>query len=426
MTNYLSRTIFQLCHGNHLVYNTCWEDPRCDLAAMELDSADRVLVITSAGCNALEYALTGAARVDAVDMNPRQNALLELKQAAIRRLDYNAFFQLFGRGRSANWDALYRSQLRPQLTPVSQAYWDKHGKFFLGAGRRPSFYFRGSAGFFAWAINQYIDRIARIRPAIEELLAADSVEHQREIYYSRVKQAFWGPMIKWLLGRDSTLSLLGVPRVQRRQLERHYPGGIAKFIEDRLDTVFATLPLKDNYFWRVYLTGEYTPECCPTYLTRAGFATLQAGAVDRVHRHTSTILDFLNSTPQTYSHFVLLDHMDWLAEHHREILHSQWQALVDHADDGAKFLWRGAAMICDFVDPIKVEALGRRRHLGELLDYNRELAEELHAIDRVNTYGSFTIATLHKAGLNTALPAADVRTQPTQNALPSHALAHSG
>jgi S-adenosylmethionine-diacylglycerol 3-amino-3-carboxypropyl transferase len=38
--------------------------------ALALTPADRVLVITSAGCNALDYALLGA-RVLAVDQNPR-------------------------------------------------------------------------------------------------------------------------------------------------------------------------------------------------------------------------------------------------------------------------------------------------------------------------------------------------------------------
>jgi hypothetical protein len=84
----ISRTCFNLIHRKNLVYNQCWEDPRLDRAALELSGDDRVLVITSAGCNALDYALAGAGHVHAVDMNFRQNALLELKQSAIRNLDY--------------------------------------------------------------------------------------------------------------------------------------------------------------------------------------------------------------------------------------------------------------------------------------------------------------------------------------------------
>src|SRR5262245_38770309 len=80
--------LFEACLSRSLVYNTCWEDPAVDHRALRLTSADRMLVITSAGCNVLDYALAGPAAIHAVDANPRQNALLELKLAAIRRLDF--------------------------------------------------------------------------------------------------------------------------------------------------------------------------------------------------------------------------------------------------------------------------------------------------------------------------------------------------
>ena len=90
-----SERVFRFVHGNNLVYNTCWEDPRLDREALQLDSTDNVLVITSAGCNALDYVLNEPHHVYAVDMNPRQNALLELKLAGIRHLDFETFFDIF-------------------------------------------------------------------------------------------------------------------------------------------------------------------------------------------------------------------------------------------------------------------------------------------------------------------------------------------
>ena len=95
----ISRKCFEFVHQNHLVYNTCWEDPRLDRQALQLGSDDHVLVITSAGGNALDYLLDAPARVSAVDLNPRQNALLELKVAGIRALDFTTFFELFGLGK---------------------------------------------------------------------------------------------------------------------------------------------------------------------------------------------------------------------------------------------------------------------------------------------------------------------------------------
>lgn len=401
----LSRAVFKLCHGNQLVYNTCWEDPRLDRQALKLGEGDRLLVITSAGCNALDYALDGPERIDTVDVNPRQNALLDLKLAAIRRLDFERFFELFGQGKTSAWGDVYTEGLRAELPEASRKFWDKNGKFFLGRGRRPSFYFRGSAGSFASGINWYINRFAKIRSDIDRMLNADSIEEQSEIYYSKVKPAFWGPKLRWILRRDATLATLGVPQAQRQQLERHYEGGIATFIEHSLDTICTKLPLKDNYFWRVYLTGEYTRECCPEYLKEENFNRLKGtpsepGLASRINTHTTTILEHLKGVEGGYSHFVLLDHMDWMAEHMHDVLGQQWQEIINRADDDATILWRSAAVVCEFVDPIPVTANGKRRTLGEVLEYNRELADELHEIDRVHTYGGFSIATLRKDGIS--------------------------
>ena len=91
-------TLFARVHGGNLVYNTCWEDPRVDLGLLDLSDDSRVVMITSAGCNALDYLLAGPATIDAVDVNPRQNALLELKAALLRDADHEDLFQVFGCG----------------------------------------------------------------------------------------------------------------------------------------------------------------------------------------------------------------------------------------------------------------------------------------------------------------------------------------
>lgn len=395
---HISRTCFNLVHGKNLVYNQCWEDPRLDRQALELTDDDHVLVITSAGCNALDYALAGAGHVHAVDMNFRQNALLELKQAALKNLEYDSFFSLFGRGRLENCETVYHESLRSGLSQAAQGFWDRHIKFFRGTGRRPSFYFRGTSGLFAWMVNGYINRVVKIRTAINDILNASDVEEQQRIYRDeKLGETLFRPLVKWLLRRDSTMAMLGVPRSQRKQLDHGYPGGIAQFIIDRIETVFAKLPLQDNYFWRVYLTGEYTPDCCPEYLKQDNFESLRNGIADRVTTHTDSVLGFLNGHDGTISRFVLLDHMDWLYHNRQDVLHAEWQGIVNKAAPSARVIWRSASLEVDFVDPIEVEVNGQQRKMGDLLSYNRELAQQLHPVDRVNTYGSFYIAELKPA-----------------------------
>jgi len=392
VSEWIQGRVFNFVHLRNLVYNTCWEDPRLDREALQLQPHDEVVMITSAGCNALDYALDGPAHVYAIDMNPAQNALLELKQAGIRQLDYTEFFQVFGRGHHPCFPELYQQLLRPNLSPTAQAYWDRHHGFF---SNKRSFYFRGTSGFFAKMINLYIDRLVHLRSDLMQLLNASSVEEQAAIYFGGLRDAFWSKPVRWAVGRDTTLSLVGVPRAQREQVEAFHHGGIAQFIEDAVEAVFTQLPLRDNYFWRVYLTGEYSIDCCPEYLKLDNFLRLKAGLVDRISSHTMTVTQFLLQHDRPVSKFVLLDHMDWLSSHRIDWLQDEWQVIVDRATSDAQFLWRSGGLRTEFLDELEIELHGQRRALGLALDYDRQLAGRLHQVDRVHTYGSFHIAKLN-------------------------------
>ena len=162
--------------------------------------------------------------------------------------------------------------------------------------------------------------------------------------------------------------------------------------------------MKDNYFWRVYVYGEYTRECCPEYLTPDNFRCLQNGLVDRVDVHTNTMLGFLQDECTTeISRFVLLDHMDWLYDRSRHLLQQEWQSIVHRAAPSARIIWRSAAPSVEFVDPLTISLGGSSRQVGQVLSYDRELASRLHVQDRVHTYGSFYIAELDKSDAGTEM-----------------------
>ena len=59
--------LFNQIHRRNLIYNQCWEDPAVDKRALNINSSDRIVMITSAGCNALDYVLSEPERIDCVD-----------------------------------------------------------------------------------------------------------------------------------------------------------------------------------------------------------------------------------------------------------------------------------------------------------------------------------------------------------------------
>lgn len=390
--DWVGRRIFNTVHRNNLVYNTCWEDPRLDHVALDIGNDDNILVITSAGCNALDYALASPNHVYAVDMNPRQNALLELKKSAIRNLDFETFFKMFGDGRLPGVKAIYKSQLRDDLDSWSKSFWDKKIKWF--DNRRKTFYFRGTSGAFARMMKIYTDKVIKVRPHLDAILDADSVETQKEIYETKLKDKFWSGIVKFTLNRDSTMSMLGVPKAQRRQIEQTYSGGLIEFIQECMESVFVRLPMKDNYFWRLYINGQYTKECCPEYLKEENFEKLKGGLVEKISTHTDSVQGFLEKHDGQISRFVLLDHMDWLSDHFFPLLESEWQAISDRAAPNTRIIWRSGGFNTEFIEQVQINHNGQQRPIREMLTYDKELAAELHPKDRVHTYGSFYIADL--------------------------------
>ena len=391
--DWISNKVFKTVHGNNLVYNTCWEDPRLDHVAMDLGPDDSVMVITSAGCNALDYALANPKCVNAVDMNPRQNALLELKIAGIKELEFDDFFQLFGRGYWSEIRPVYQEKLRPHLNSWSKSFWDRKLKKFFTNPKR-SFYYRGTSGSFARMMRIYMDRVIKVRPQIDAILNAKSIDEQQEIYDDGLKEKFWSGLVKFFMRRDTTLSMLGVPKAQRRQIETQYEGGIVKYCQDCVEAVFAKIPIHDNYFWRVYLNGEYTMDCCPEYLKEDNFAKLKSGLVDKISVHTDSVQGFLEKTDEPINRFVLLDHMDWLSDKFFPLLESEWQAIINRAGSNSRILWRSGGLKTEFINDVKIEKNGAMVPISDLLTYHPAMADELHEKDRVHTYASFYIADL--------------------------------
>jgi S-adenosylmethionine-diacylglycerol 3-amino-3-carboxypropyl transferase len=377
MVSRLQQKVFDLILNNRLIYNTCWEDPRIDRELLQLGPESTVVAITSAGCNVLDYLLDGPAAIKAVDVNFRQNAVLALKMALLNTGDFQALFSLFGRGGDPGYRDIYFS-LRPYLPGWAQRFWDEKIGYFNPNGVRRSFYWRGAAGDFAWLFHRLL--LNGNKDEALALLEAGSLTEQNR-FYERLEPHLFSRGINWLLRQPGTMAFIGVPTPQMRLIENHYPGGFGHYVQDKMRQVFTEVPIRDNYFWRVYLNGSYTADCCPSYLVPGNFSVLRQ-RLDRIKVHTSTVTEFLQAHPGEYSHFVLLDHQDWLAWHDTAALLEEWRQIFRNSRPGTRILFRSAGPDLSFL-PETVKAK---------LRFSPELTQPLHQQDRVGTYGSLHLA----------------------------------
>ncbi len=384
----IDQKVFNAIYSRALVYNTCWEDPAVDRLALDIQADDTLLVITSAGCNVLDYALTGPRRIHAVDANPRQTALLELKLAGIRHLAFSDFFCVFGSGYHPRFRDLYFDALRQELSDFARMFWDQRVNWF--GNPRGSFYYHGLSGIVARLFRGYLKLRPRLAASVAELFETRSLDEQRHVYDTRVGPLMWTPALNWTLSRQLTLSMLGVPHPQRKQVIDQHRHGVAGFVRDALEYVLRQLPVWTNYFWSVYVHGRYTESCCPEYLKRDNFAALKAGLSERVQLHTATVTEFLQATDERISKFVLLDHMDWMSSYYPDALAEEWTWLLRRAAPNARFIFRSAHATPPYLEHLEL-GLDKTR-LRDRLRFHDTLAAELQLGDRVHTYAGFHVA----------------------------------
>jgi S-adenosylmethionine-diacylglycerol 3-amino-3-carboxypropyl transferase len=165
-------------------------------------------------------------------------------------------------------------------------------------------------------ISNYVNNIARCRDEVLELLDAPNLAQQQAIY-PKIKEKIWSRAVRFAMNRDSTLSMLGVPRAPKDDKSMNNTLA-ASSNSSRIPWIRCCriFPIQDNYFWRVYITGSYTPTCCPSIEAPQPRKIAQWGSrsIDDTNRFRRRI------SPDAHngqiSRFVLLDHMDWLSDHY--------------------------------------------------------------------------------------------------------------
>lgn len=372
----LQNFIFSKVHESQLIYNTCWEDPRIDRQLLGLGKDSRMVMITSAGCNAMEYLLDDPKEIHCVDLNFRQNALLELKKAVFFHCEHEDVFQWFGHGYHPNSRKIYLD-LRHRLSDSARTYWDKRIHYFENRRMLGSFYYRGASGLAAWLVKNLMFQVKpKVRYKVFDLIDAKNIQEQKEIYED-LEPRIWNKMVDWLVKHPMLMTMVGVPAAQINLINRDIEGGLYGFIRSSLRRVFTELTISDNYFWRVYIMGSYHESCCPEYLKPENFETIRS-RLDRLSCATDSLSGYLRTSSQEFSQFILLDHQDWLAWHRPALIKEEWEVIREKSQVDAKVLMRSAGLKVDFCNP----------HVKDWLKWRSDLTEPLHPMDRVGTYGS--------------------------------------
>lgn len=362
-----------------LVYPQIWEDPVVDAEALAPLEGARLVAIASGGCNVMSYLASRPARILAVDLSPAHTALLELKLAAVRRLDRPDFFALFGTAEGARNHDLW-TRLRPHLPEEARAFWESRAA--LG-GRRIDAFARGfhRTGLLGRFIGlaHLVLRLHGRDPA--RILDARDLAEQRAIFERELAPVLESPLVRLATVFPVTWFGLGIPPAQLDALAGADRDGLRAELRERLERLACGFPVADNYFaWQAF-ARRYDPRgrSLPPYLEARHFETVRAFA-DRVTVRRATLTEVLaGEDASSLDGFVLLDAQDWMTP---AGLARLWNQIGRTAAPGARVIFRTAA----------AESPLERSLPPALLEgwvYEREHSAALFARDRSAIYGGF-------------------------------------
>jgi S-adenosylmethionine-diacylglycerol 3-amino-3-carboxypropyl transferase len=277
-----------------IVWSTTWEDDAVVDTALELSAGDELLMVAGAGCNLFSALLNQPARVVAVDINPAQIALVELKLAAIRALDHAAFLAFMGVTPSADRVQVYQ-QLRSSLPAAAQAFWDTHhddlNRGLLHAGRVEQMFAEFPA---VWAQIQAPEVIERL------FTFGDDIAAQATYFEDQIAT----PALRDAVGRHFGLAQRRRARLVIPVMARCFGGREDAFDEmwwgmlRRACTVF---PLAKNPYIQLMLTGSYRSLAeAPAYLHADRYPVLKA-VIDRVECVTAPIEEVVRDRARSFT-----------------------------------------------------------------------------------------------------------------------------
>jgi S-adenosylmethionine-diacylglycerol 3-amino-3-carboxypropyl transferase len=357
---------------NDILYASCWEDPAMDRTAFAIKPDDVVFSITSGGCNVLTFLLDNPREVIALDINVYQNHLLQLKMAAIQKLQYEELLEFIGVRDSGKRETLYL-RIRQNLSKLAQEYWDdqlkKIKKGIIHCGR----------------FEKYI-RIVRIlvksvagKRLIDQFFETESQSARESLYKNKWNNIRWKILTRIILSR--TVMSLFFDKAFFAQLKDNFSFG--KHFAHKGMHALTELPMKDSYFLSYILLGKYFDEDhLPPYLRRNNCEIIRK-RLNRIKIITDSCENYFSHLSDGYiSKFNFTNIFEWMP---KEIAEALMKETYRVAKNGAIMTFRNLLV-----------PRGCPGSLSEAILLNELLATQLHNHDLSFIYNKYIIAKIQK------------------------------
>lgn len=356
---------------HRVMYAHNWEDPQLEIETLDIQPDDEVIAIAGGGCTALSLLARGPRALHAIDCNPAQIHLLQLKLAAVRSLATTDAVGFLGGVPAVRRGDTFAS-IAHSLPEETARFWGQRQREIdrgvVSQGKIERYF----------ALLRLLLRAVHPKRRIEELFEQRSIEAQQRFYRDRWNTPGWRRA--FLLGHKRILDRALDPSFYRHVVARNLPAEL----HGRAERCLTQLPIGENYFLSWILRGRYPESAAshPPYLHPSAKDALNRYG-ERLETHVADIGAFLRTRPDSScDKFYLSNVTEWLGE---DEIAPLFREVIRVARDGATISYR--ALMVDRPLPDSIAAL---------LEENVEQSSAHASRDRAFVNTAFHVARVRK------------------------------
>jgi S-adenosylmethionine-diacylglycerol 3-amino-3-carboxypropyl transferase len=355
---------------SRLSYSFGNEDWQTEHKALQIQPNDTVLCVTASGDMPLNLLTKELKEIVAVDANPLQNALFELKRVALSKLAYLDYIAFLGVNPTQNRLQMY-SLIAKDLDPMARAFWEilhkkiEHGVLYEGC----------------------IEKLCKVAATcmrkfrgkkIDVLFSMHDVKQQKEFVSCHWHTYFWKKAWQIALHPFITRNFIKDPGLYEHIDPKVHVGNQ---LYEKLHSYLNKNLARESVLLSLLFKGEVDPDSFPPYLTEKGVEKIKK-QVDKARFCTDDLVSYVTkAAPDSFDCFSVSDVASYLNKEQFNLL---VEGIYRSAKPGARFCIR------QFLSSHTLPS-----HLAPNFERNFALEKELQEEDRCIVY-SFMTGTIRK------------------------------
>jgi S-adenosylmethionine-diacylglycerol 3-amino-3-carboxypropyl transferase len=330
--------VFMKRFFTRLSYSFGNEDFRTESKALQLQDNDEVLVVTASGDRPLNILSMQSKKVYAIDANPIQNALLDLKMAALKHFDYEKYIAFLGLSSCNHRKQLYaslKSSLQPTTLSLLKTYEKKIDKGIIYQGTVEKGISIASIAIRAVRGNK-----------VQQLFSFDTVREQAHFVEKHWDTPGWrnivklavNPYVGRLFWKDPGLyEYIGSDINSVNHVYNRFHSSLVRFLA------------KENILLSLCLQGKVYEAAYPPYLCEQESNKIR-NQLDKIEHQTIDLLSYLRGrSDKSLDAFSLSDVASYLSQEEFSIMMKE---MVRTARSGARFCIR--QFLCNHALPEEI------------------------------------------------------------------------